>query len=403
MLLRKGDSGPDVRELQTLLNNNGFWTYHTITDYFGDITETAVKNFQTAKKITVDGLVGDTTYSYLIDGVRDNVMLKKGDRGEQVKEIQQMLGITDDGIFGSGTESSVKKFQTDKGLIADGIVGPKTYETLVNETMGVNFDNNQDIDTDRTDFDDSDDRDDKLNYLGSYTTEDGLEIDKAYLDGDEYVKDYGKIEPENFFIHHTAGWNNPYNTINSWNKDDRGRVATQYCIGGTSVKIGSYGDDKYNGQVVECFPDNYIGWHLGKVGDFNMSKYSSAVEINNFGYVTKKNGKYYNYVNSEVPESMVCDLGYEFRGHRYWHAYTLEQIESLGLLIKHVQRIYPKINMSAGLPQLLKDGVHPKDAFEFNEDAYWGRVKGLWTHTNTRTDKFDCFPQEELVDLLKTI
>ena len=42
-----------------------------------------------------------------------------------------------------------------------------------------------------------------------------------------------------------------------------------------------------------------------------MSKYSSGVEINNFGYVTKKIIKYYNYVNSEVPESMVCDLGYE--------------------------------------------------------------------------------------------
>ena len=397
MLLKKGDSGPDVKELQTLLDDNGFWTYHTITDYFGDITETAVKNFQTAKKITVDGIVGDTTYTYLLNGVKNDIMLKKGDTGSEVKEVQQMLGITADGIFGSGTEYSVMQFQARNELTADGIVGPKTYEKLVDQTMGV------DIDTDRTDFDDSNDRDDKLNYLGSYTTEDGLEIDKAYLDGDEYVKDYGKIQPENFFIHHTAGWNNPYNTINSWNKDDRGRVATQYCIGGTSVKVGSYGDDKYNGQVVECFPDNYIGWHLGKVGNFIMSKYSSAVEINNFGYVTKKNGKYYTYVNSEVPESMVCDLGYEFRGHQYWHAYTKEQIESLGLLIKHVKNIYPDIDMVSGLPQLLKDGVHPKEAFDFNDDAYNGRIKGLWTHTNVRKDKFDCFPQPELVDLLKTI
>ena len=397
MLLKKGDSGPDVKELQTLLDDNGFWTYHTITDYFGDITETAVKNFQTAKKITVDGIVGDTTYTYLLKGVKNDIMLKQGDRGSEVKEVQQMLGITADGIFGSGTEYSVMQFQARNELTADGIVGPKTYEKLVNQTMGV------EVDTDRTDFDDSDDRDDKLNYLGSYTTDDGLEIDRAYLDGNEYVKDYGKIQPENFFIHHTAGWNNPYNTINSWNKDDRGRVATQYCIGGTSVKVGSYGDDKYNGTVVECFPDNYIGWHLGKVGNFDMSKYSSAVEINNFGYVTKKNGKYYTYVNGEVPESMVCDLGYEFRGHQYWHAYTKEQIEKLGLLIKHVKRIYPDIDMSAGLPQLLKDGVHPKDAFGFNEDAYYGRVKGLWTHTNVRKDKYDCFPQQELVDLLKSL
>ena len=397
MLLKKGDSGPDVKELQTLLDDNGFWTYHTITDYFGDITETAVKNFQTAKKITVDGIVGDTTYTYLLNGVKNDIMLKKGDRGSEVKEVQQMLGITADGIFGSGTEYSVMQFQSTNELTADGIVGPKTYEKLVNQTMGV------DIDTDRTDFDDSDDRDDKLNYLGSYITEDGLEIDKAYLDGNEYVKDYGKIEPENFFIHHTAGWNNPYNTINSWNKDDRGRVATQYCIGGTSVKVGSYGDDKYNGQVVECFPDNYIGWHLGKVGNFDMSKYSSAVEINNFGYVTKKNGKYYNYVNAEIPESMVCDLGYEFKGYQYWHDYTDEQIESLRLLIKHAKKIYPDIDMSAGLPQILKDGVHPKDAFGFNDDAYNGRVKGLWSHTNVRKGKYDCYPCPKLVEMLKEL
>ena len=397
MLLKKGDKGPDVRELQTLLYDNGFWTYHTITDYFGDVTETAVKNFQSAKNITVDGIVGNTTYSYLLNGVKNDIMLKRGDTGSEVKEVQQMLGITADGIFGSGTESAVKSFQSKHGLTTDGIVGPKTYETLVNETMGI------DVDTDRTGFDDSDDRDDKLNYLGSYITEDGLEIDRAYLDGNEYVKDYGKIEPENFFIHHTAGWNNPYNTINNWNRDDRGRVATQYCIGGTSVKVGSYGDDKYNGTVVECFPDNYIGWHLGKVGNFDMSKYSSAIEINNFGYVTKKGDKYYNYVNGEVPESMVCDLGYEFRGHQYWHAYTPEQIESLRLLIKHVQKIYPKIDITAGIPQLLKDGVHPKDAFEFNGDAYYGRVKGLWSHTSVRKDKFDVFPQKELVDMLKNI
>jgi peptidoglycan hydrolase-like protein with peptidoglycan-binding domain len=403
VLLKKGDIGSDVKELQSLLDSNGFWTYDTITDYFGDITETAVKNFQSAKKITVDGLVGDATYSHLIDGVKYNIMLKKGDSGSQVKEVQQMLGINDDGIFGSGTESSVKKFQSDKGLVSDGIVGSKTYETLVNETMGIDFDNDEDIDTDRTGFDDSDDRDDKLNYLGSYTTEDGLEIDRAYLDGDEYVKDYGELQPENFFIHHTAGWNNPYNTINSWNKDDRGRVATQYCIGGTSTKVGSYGDDKYNGQVVECFPDNYIGWHLGKVGNFNMSKYSSAVEINNFGYVTKKNGKYYTYVNTEVPENMVCDLGYEFRGHQYWHAYTPEQIESLRLLIKHVEKIYPKIDMTVGIPKLLKDGTNPKDAFDFNEDAYYGKIKGLYSHTSVRRDKFDCFPQPELVEMLKAL
>ena len=40
------------------------------------------------------------------------------------------------------------------------------------------------------------------------------------------------------------------------------------------------------------------------------------------------------------------------------------------------------------------------DAFEWNADAYYGKVKGLWTHTNTRKDKFDMFPQPELLDML---
>jgi N-acetyl-anhydromuramyl-L-alanine amidase AmpD len=320
------------------------------------------------------------------------MLLKKGSKGNAVKEVQKALGLTADGIFGAYTEAAVKRYQSENGLVVDGVVGPKTFDKLVGGNLNA--------DTDRFGYDDSNDTDNKLEYLGSYTTEDGLEIDKAYLDSDEYVRDYGEIEPENFFIHHTAGWNNPYSTINNWNRDKRGRVATQYCIGGTNIKNG---DDQYNGKVVECFPDNYIGWHLGKVGNFNMSKYSSAVEVNNFGYVTKKGDKYYNYVNVEVPADMVVDLGYKFRGHQYWHKYTDEQIESLRLLIKHVAKIYPKIDVRAGLPQLLRDGVHPKDAFDFNSDAYNGKVKGLWTHTNTRKDKFDMFPQEELVEMLKNL
>ena len=42
-------------------------------------------------------------------------------------------------------------------------------------------------------------------------------------------------------------------------------------------------------------------------------------------------------------------------------------------------------------------------AFEFNEDAYYGRVKGMWTHTNTRRDKFDLSPQPKLIDMLLSL
>ena len=305
------------------------------------------------------------------------MLLKKGSRGPEVKEWQKVIGTSADGIFGAGTEKLTIAWQKKNGLTADGIVGPATWEAAG-------------IDTDSA----------ASAEETEYTTKEGLTITRQYLDKDEYVRDYGKIEPLGFFIHHTAGWDNPFNTVSNWNRDKRGRVATQYCIGGTNVKGKAA---KYDGVVVECFPNNYLGWHLGKVGNFKISKMSGGVELNNFGYLTKKGDKYYTYVNTEVKPEFVCDLGYKFRGHQYWHAYSAKQIESLRLLILHCKDIYPKMDLVNGIPKMLKDGVHPKDAFEFNEDAYYARQFGLWSHTSVRKDKFDCFPQKELVDMLKNL
>lgn len=59
-------------------------------------------------------------------------VLKKGMIGDDVKTLQQSLGITADGIFGTQTENAVKKWQAENGLIADGIVGIKTWTKLLN-------------------------------------------------------------------------------------------------------------------------------------------------------------------------------------------------------------------------------------------------------------------------------
>lgn len=47
-----------------------------------------------------------------------------------VKFLQKKLGLTIDGIFGSGTESKVKEFQSQNGLTVDGIVGTNTWNKL---------------------------------------------------------------------------------------------------------------------------------------------------------------------------------------------------------------------------------------------------------------------------------
>ena len=58
-----------------------------------------------------------------------NKIMKRGSRGEGVKELQRNLGMTGDevdGIFGPATEKAVKTFQKTSGAKVDGIVGPET-------------------------------------------------------------------------------------------------------------------------------------------------------------------------------------------------------------------------------------------------------------------------------------
>lgn len=58
-------------------------------------------------------------------------VLRYRNRGSDVAKLQELLGIHNDGIFGSITLRSVKNFQTKYGLKPDGIVGPKTQDKLL--------------------------------------------------------------------------------------------------------------------------------------------------------------------------------------------------------------------------------------------------------------------------------
>ena len=58
------------------------------------------------------------------------MILKKGSKGEEVKQLQAKLGLAADGVFGPGTEKQLKAWQTKNGLTADGIAGPATLAKL---------------------------------------------------------------------------------------------------------------------------------------------------------------------------------------------------------------------------------------------------------------------------------
>lgn len=288
------------------------------------------------------------------------MLIKLNDKGSDVRVLQELLNIEADGFFGKQTENAVKEFQLANGLSADGIVGTNTWNKL------------NDLDTD-----------DKNHVKGFY--------EKFHLPTGEYSS--GKTAKEYIFIHHTAGWHNPYNTIKNWAKDTRGMIATEFVLGGQSIRND---DNSFDGVLLQSFPTGHYGWHLGKNGNQSMHTNSVGIELNNFGYLNS--GK--TYAGSYVHERQRVLLDEEFRGYKEWHKYSDRQIKKLEKLLRFISE-RDGIDIRKGLPELIKQ--KGAKAFEFNEDAFYGKVKGIWTHTNTRKDKFDCFPQQELLDMLVSL
>lgn len=56
--------------------------------------------------------------------------LKYGSTGDDVKRLQEQLGIKADGIYGAQTEAAVRQYQQNNGLAVDGIAGSQTLGSL---------------------------------------------------------------------------------------------------------------------------------------------------------------------------------------------------------------------------------------------------------------------------------
>ena len=289
--------------------------------------------------------------------------IKQGSRGEEVKQIQAYLGLTVDGNFGPKTHGKVCEWQHNNSLTVDGVVGPLTWNA-----MGLATTDNSEL---------------------TYETENGLIIHKHFLPDNEYMTG---SKPEYVFLHHTAGWNNPYRTIEHWAGDDRGKVATEFVLGGQSIKGN---DNQYDGELLQAMPQGGWGWHLG-TGRSHMHKNSVGIEVNNFGWV--KDGK--TYAGTTAAASQLVTLAKPFRGYKTWHRYSDKQIKVLKDWILWIGE-RDSIDIRAGLPALIKE--KGADAFEFNQEVLEGKHKGLWTHTNVRKTKVDMFPQPELMDMLVSL
>ena len=256
-------------------------------------------------------------------------MLKIGSKGPDVKTLQRKLGISADGVFGPMTEKAVERFQLDKNLPVSGIVDNDMWALLLNLDYAVPEEVDEDTDV-------------KAQY---FTTKYNQIIHRHFLPKGEYVE--GPVNNEYIFLHHTAGGSNPYRCIDHWGRDDRGRIATEFVLGGVNHRNEN---DEYNGVMVQAFPEGAQGFHLGKTGSGYMNRHSVGLEICSMGYLDE-NMK--TYVGSVCAESQIIQLDEAFKGKLFWHAYSEEQIKATEKWLRYVGE-RDGVDIRLGLKQFIQ-------------------------------------------------
>ena len=108
---------------------------------FGAETEAAVRSFQEHRGLVVDGVCDAATWSRLVEagyrlGDRLLYLRRRMLRGDDVVDLQQRLNALGfdagqvDGMFGPDTDSALRAFQRNAGLLVDGIAAAKSVLTL---------------------------------------------------------------------------------------------------------------------------------------------------------------------------------------------------------------------------------------------------------------------------------
>lgn len=144
-VLGKGSRGSQVTQLQKYLYEIGYFV--EIDGWFGNQTETLIKEYQTRNMMSVTGVADVLTVGALQEDAREVAVaktrfvsgsfLRRGNVGFMVTEVQRALNAKDTslklpitGNFDLNTLQAVKAFQTKYKLVADGIVGPITFGKL---------------------------------------------------------------------------------------------------------------------------------------------------------------------------------------------------------------------------------------------------------------------------------
>ena len=142
-VLVRGDRGSAVTRLQQRLRELGYYTI-SVDGIYGVGTQSAVRAFQRINNLTQTGTADSYTQEVLFSAVAlpvnsyttSYVHLERGDRGSAVTRLQSRLAALGyysgslDGIYGSATQSAVRRFQSRNGIYATGEADVNTQTVL---------------------------------------------------------------------------------------------------------------------------------------------------------------------------------------------------------------------------------------------------------------------------------
>lgn len=187
-------------------------------------------------------------------------------------------------------------------------------------------------------------------------------------------------EKKQIVLHHTVSGPGIRGDLNTWLSTDH-RIATCIIV-------------ERDGTINQLFSSKYWGAHLG-AGNSNLDRHSIAIELDNWGQLSKKGDDYYAVYGNKVNVDNVVHYPEKFRDEEYFEAYPIAQLRAVGELLLFWKERYD-------IPL-----TYNEDMWDISKQALGG-WPGVWTHVSYRKypekrNKWDCHPDPNLKSMLRTI